>query len=140
MSKNTELYRNILHANGQSLFTKEMWKIAARIIYIRSWLLAKLRFLVASLNLWGVEIHNKIIISDWKKQFDFWFWVSTRCLRASSKYMYNYIWLVFKYCQIKIFTATFETSRGFWNKVNPFTTEPLAIFLLLETDNLGIIH
>ena len=26
------------------------------------------------------------------------------------------------------------------NPVNPFTTEPLAIFLLLETDNLGIIH
>ena len=24
--------------------------------------------------------------------------------------------------------------------LNPFTTEPLAIFLLLETDNLGIIH
>ena len=24
--------------------------------------------------------------------------------------------------------------------VNPFTTEPLAIFLLFETDNLGIIH
>ena len=23
---------------------------------------------------------------------------------------------------------------------NPFTTEPLAISLLLETDNLGIIH
>ena len=24
--------------------------------------------------------------------------------------------------------------------LNPFTTEPLAIFLLLETDNLGVIH
>ena len=24
--------------------------------------------------------------------------------------------------------------------INPFTTEPLAIFLLLETANLGIIH
>ena len=24
--------------------------------------------------------------------------------------------------------------------LNPFTTEPLAISLLLETDNLGIIH
>ena len=23
---------------------------------------------------------------------------------------------------------------------NPFTTEPPAIFLLLETDNLGVIH
>ena len=26
------------------------------------------------------------------------------------------------------------------NKLNPFTTEPLANFLLLETDNLGVIH
>ena len=25
-------------------------------------------------------------------------------------------------------------------QLNPFTTEPLAISLLLETDNLGIIH
>ena len=25
-------------------------------------------------------------------------------------------------------------------QINPFTTEPLAIFLLLETDNLGVIH
>ena len=24
--------------------------------------------------------------------------------------------------------------------LNPFTTEPLAIFLELETDNLGVIH
>ena len=25
-------------------------------------------------------------------------------------------------------------------KLNPFTTEPLAIFLELETENLGVIH
>ena len=24
--------------------------------------------------------------------------------------------------------------------INPFTTEPLAVFLELETDNLGVIH
>ena len=26
------------------------------------------------------------------------------------------------------------------NKLKPFDTEPLAIFLLLENDNLGITH
>ena len=26
------------------------------------------------------------------------------------------------------------------NVLNPFTTEPLTIFLLLEADNLGVIH
>ena len=25
-------------------------------------------------------------------------------------------------------------------KLNPNSTEPLAVFLLLETDNLGVIH
>ena len=24
--------------------------------------------------------------------------------------------------------------------INPFSTEPSAVFLLLETDNLGVIH
>ena len=34
------------------------------------------------------------------------------------------------------FNVTHTRIHGF----NPFTTEPLAIFLLLEIDNLGIIH
>ena len=31
----------------------------------------------------------------------------------------------------------FVKAGGWLADVNPFTTEPLAIFLLLETDNLG---
>ena len=33
-----------------------------------------------------------------------------------------------------------HTAKAFQPRFNPFTTEPQAIFLLLENDNLGIIN
>ena len=40
--------------------------------------------------------------------------------------------------QCKRFAAATAGGKPF--QINPFTTEPMAISLLLETDNLGIIH
>ena len=44
-----------------------------------------------------------------------------------------------EFCQFgkkSIVVPALNISKG----INPFSTEPLAIFLLLETDNLGINH
>ena len=51
----------------------------------------------------------------------------------------HYLYIVIRLPKLKDLDQKIPTFPNCDN-VNPFSTEPLAVFLLLETDNLGVIH